>query len=81
MRGLQTIVTSEEHRRPVRPVLPTGQTGWTQRASRNLEPQAREGPVGARRTRVVLGQQATQDILERRKEEQRIANRLEKLWV
>ena len=37
-------ITSDELRRPVRPVAPTGQTGWTQTTSRNLEPQAREGP-------------------------------------
>ena len=37
-------ITSDELRRPVRPVAPTGQTGWAQTAPRNLEPQAREGP-------------------------------------
>ena len=37
-------ITSDETRRPVRPVAPTGQTGWMQKTPRDLEPQAREEP-------------------------------------
>ena len=35
--------TSEQPRRPVRSVVPTGQTGRMQRTPRDLKPQAREG--------------------------------------
>ena len=43
-------ITSDELRRPVGSVVPTGQTDWAQTAPQNLESQAREGPCRSSKT-------------------------------
>jgi len=40
--------------RPIRPVMRTGQAGAPERRQKIIEPQAREGPVGANGARVAL---------------------------
>ena len=73
-------ITSDETRQPVRPVTPTGQTGQTQKNAAKPKTSSSEGtPSELEDLGLSWGWQATQDVLERRRDEQRTARGLEKL--
>jgi len=68
--GSQRSQPDEAHRRPVRPVAPTGQTGRAQRTSRRPKTASSGGtPSELADLGLSWNRQATQDALERRRDE------------